>query len=171
MKIIITSILFLLSLNACSQTGKKEESLMKEMIESSIKQDTLSIVTTADYLFYPFNKTVEPTLYLPKVNFRIQENNRIHQLDYKNSFLRLVLSDETGILEIVEGKIVDEDILLNDFVHVKMSKSDFSSYFGLQLDNTIHVVEMVSGVLGIWHYYYFKNDVLDFIYIKSDYIF
>ncbi|MDD3893277.1 MAG: hypothetical protein PHE03_13345 [Bacteroidales bacterium] len=171
MKIIITSILLLLSLYVCSQTEKKEESLIKEMIESSIKQDTLSIVSTADYLYYPFNKTVEPALYFSNVKSEIQNNNGIYLLDYKNSFLRLVLSDETGILEIVEGKIVDENILLNDYIHVNMSKSDFASYFGLQLDNTIHVVEMVSGLLGIWHYYYFKNDVLDCIYIKSDYIF
>ena len=92
MKIIIASMLLLFSLCTYSQTKQREKDVMKEMVESSIKQDTLSIVSTADYLFYPFHKTTKPTLYFPDINFEIQENNGIYQLNYKNSFLRLLLN-------------------------------------------------------------------------------
>ena len=88
-KYIILLIILISNLYTCSQEVKRNESLSNEMIESSIKQDTLVIVSTADYLFHPFNKTTEPSLFYPKIKFKIQEKDKIYKLNFKNSFVNL----------------------------------------------------------------------------------
>lgn len=152
------------------QQVKKGDDLLLEMIESSTKGDTLVIVSTADYLFHPFNKTVDPMLFDSKLKFDIEKTgDNVYLLIYASSFLRLALSDETNVLEIIEAKIADKDIMLGDEIYVTMKKEDFYSYFNLAYDNSINTIEMISGLQGVWHYYHFRNDILESIYIKSDY--
>ena len=96
----------------------------------------------------------------------------------------------TGKIEIVRGLIYNDRIQLYDGIRVGMTKREFLLNF--MKDNVgydksaakfrtdfiknesqyknISVIEVISVVAGIWYYYFFSPDqILTFIYIKTDY--
>ena len=98
--------------------------------------------------------------------------------------------DITGKIEIVRGLIYDDHIQLYDGIRVGMTKKEFLLNFikddmryyesaaKFRTDfikdesqyKNISVIEVISVVAGIWYYYFFSPDqILTFIYIKTDY--
>lgn len=172
--IYVICLIIVISLFSCekfkSQKNKNTYSL--EIISSLLKEDTLSIVSTSDYLYYPFGKEKKP------VDLETGEKVIFSKIGddmylYKNNcnILKLYLSEQTDLLEIVDGEINNADIYLDNYIHVNMSKAEFYSYFQFEYDKHPNIIEMESALEGIWHYYHFKNDTLRCIIIKSDYSF
>ena len=98
-------------------------------------------------------------------------------------------TDITGKIEIVRGLIYNDRIQLYDGIRVGMTKKEFLLNFikdNVGYDKSaakfradfvkdesqyknISVIEVISVLTGIWYYYFFSSDqILTFIYIKTD---
>ncbi|PWG78033.1 hypothetical protein DDR33_24295 [Pararcticibacter amylolyticus] len=154
-----------------------------ELVEASINRDTLKIVSENRSFFYPFGRYKSISLirsHNPLFNIIIEKAklpNRsftnIYKLIYKNSFVKLIKDPDLEGLGVVSGKIKDKGLKLQNGVEVGMTKSAFLNlYFNDSAPQfeKIKVVEIISGAAGIWHYYYFKDDVLSSIAFDSDYV-
>ena len=151
-----------------------------EIIEYKIISDTLSIVSTSDFLYYPFNKYND--IKDLTNNYSFMENsveyNDLHvplyRFSFKKSYIKFVYDDQNRLFEIVAAKIFDDDIVLSNQIKIGISKSDFISFFADKIDfeeiNNINVIEFISGLTGIWHYYTFNNNVLVSYEIDTDYM-
>jgi hypothetical protein len=166
---------------------EKQAKKSSEFIKTSINKDTLTIVSTADWLYYPFGKyqTMKEfeNTYFRKNNrnakcIRIPaENDSIFKVGMGHSCIEFIVIDSMeeenngNRLEIVFAYIVDNEIRFNNKIHTGIRKNAFWDLFfekGFKEDN-INVVILESGLTGIWHYYMFKGGVLDTIQIKTDY--
>ena len=153
--------------------------------EISIKNDTLSIVSTGWYFYYPFGKVhhvdslkgIFPKFKLLTVldtdKTDLSDTITVYRFSYKRNFLKFLQEPDTHKFEIVSGNIVDSTIDLLNGTKVGMSKSAFLDlYFKTNVNKEtekINVVEFITGLEGMWHYYTFRNNRLVSIRFDTDY--
>ena len=145
------------------------------------KQDTIIIVCTGWFFYYPFGKNSNLKELTDQVNSsemkmeysKSYDNDfELFRFSQKNSYLKFTKEAETGKLEIVAGRIVDPGLRLVNGVRVGMKKEDFVHLYFNDSNNQfayVHVIEFISALDGIWHYYTFKDDTLSEIRFDTDY--
>jgi hypothetical protein len=151
-----------------------------ELNELHIKKDTLEIVSTMAFLYYPFGKfktfdSLRHSLIIFKDSLEVDSlNNKLHRMTFKNSFLKFYFDDDKKAFEIVSGEIRDQNIILLNNIRVGITKIDFINIFfngiaSKQVEG-IKIIKIISGLEGIIHYYNFNNDILTSIKLDTDYL-
>ncbi len=169
-----------LHFESLEKTAKKE----LEMIEMAFKKDTLSIVSASWFFYYPFGK-FNSIVDFKKHNNSFDEvivydksdstDDHLYRVIREDSFVKLIKSSDTEKLEIVSGSITNKKIILANGVRIGMHKKPFLEKlfnklpYSKEIDE-IKVVEIISGLNGIWHYYDFNNDILERIRFDTDYL-
>ncbi len=159
----------------------------KKIISTELKWDTLNIITTNPFAYYPFGKHFSIEEFnnsLDSFNLEIEQkypNNDtlldlrvLYNLTYKTSKIKVLTDPENKTIEIVSGKILDPEVELVNRFQVGMTKAVFidSLFSKRPVDfSKIKVVEIESGLMGIWHYYIFEQDTLKSILLDTDYQF
>lgn len=161
--------------------GKREF----EISEIVRKHDTLSLIVMSKEVYYPFGKLkneeqlkrISPYLQLKSESYKdsILDTVTLIRLSFKGSFLKFYNNSETGMFEIVSGKITNKEINVFKTVHLGMSMEDFLRiYFTKSIDKftkEISVIELVSGIDGVWQHYEFKDNRLKQVTFVTDYTF
>jgi len=157
------------------------------VISIELKRDTLNVVTTDQFAYYPFGKYFSIEEFnnsLKSFNLEVEQqypNNDtlldlrvLYNLSYRDSKIKVLSDPENKTIEIISGKILDPEVeLVNEF-QVGMTKAEFidSLFSKKPVDfSKIKVVEIESGLMGIWHYYKFEKDTLESILLDTDYQF
>ncbi len=159
----------------------------KKIISTELKWDTLYVITTNPFAYYPFGKYFsieEFNTSLASFNLEIEKqypNNDtlldlrvLYILTYKSSKIKVLTDPENKTVEIVSGKIHDPEVELVNGFQVGMTKAAFidSLFSKRPVDfSKIKVVGIESGLMGIWHYYKFEQDTLKSILLDTDYQF
>ena len=165
-----------------------EDSLMHlirsnfEIVEIELKKDTLLLYSTKDFVYYPYGKYRKfkdfqlSHLTIKDSNYKIDtigSNFIIINLENQNNIIQFTEYSETDKLELVSAIINDNDLKFNNDIKVGMNKNEFLSLFFTQVPKElekISVIELASGLLGIWHYYNFSENKLRNITMKTDYL-
>jgi hypothetical protein len=191
--IIISTVTFCCALNVKNvpkeSSGKSNAEIIKyvkhdfEAVKLLIKSDTLSIVSTHDLLYHPFGKfsNIDDFCTTNIWSFKMVSKSET-KTDYKlynasnnESSVIFILDDEKGSMEIVGGSIMDTNITLINGTKINMAYLDFLkklfSPVPELVKKNINVIELESGITGIWHYYTFAKSHLKSIVFKSDYVF
>jgi hypothetical protein len=151
-----------------------------------INRDTVELISTDEYLYYPFGKFKnldQLTGYLKNLkhlneycytyNDSTTKKIKLETFTLNNSYIKICLNEDEKVYQIVYAKIINKDILLRKNIHVGISKENFIKIFSRRMNyeqiKNIHVIKLVSGLLGVWQYYYFTNNTLTSIIIDSDY--
>jgi len=148
--------------------------------ELELKDDTLIIVSSMDFLYYPFGhfKTINRLNQVLK-SFKDSietdvSNNKLNRMTYKSSFIKFFYDDEKKSFEIVSGRITDPEVVFLNNIYVGISKIGFINIFFNQISpaqiKTVKVIKIISGVDGIIHHYYFTNNILTCIKLDTDYL-
>ena len=150
--------------------NKVRESL--GLIDYSFSADTLNLIFTSDFLYYPFGvfknheglKKAYPKLYSLRNGFPYLSN--------RDSYAKFFYDDDKKKLETVYASFTSSKFRLTNGIVTGMSKKEVMTRFFISmpdnLDN-ISVLRLESGLVGIWHYYKFDNDILISICFDTDY--
>lgn len=154
-----------------------------ELVSYQIVSDTLQLVSTNNFLYYPLGKlhtisslkTKYPSIILKKEIDLFDNTADIYRATLDDSFIKIFLDDEKKTLEIVSGIIISPKIIINDNIKIGMKKRGFFTCFFSKPSSVekkdIKVVELISGLDGIRHYYTFQGDTLVKIEFDTDYQF
>ena len=145
--------------------------------------DTLQLVSTSPFLYYPFGEFPSlpafqknfPLLAFKRKTDQSDTSAKIYRGVFKSTFIKLFLDEEKKALEVVSGHIFTSEVKLVNGIATGMKKRAFFARFfkkpSTVEQNTQQVVELVSGLDGIRHYYTFKDDTLEHIHLDTDYQF
>lgn len=150
--------------------------------------DTLKIISTSDFLFYPFGRYRDENILNERfkslkksidqqtdLQTRSSKSPLLIRFSINDSYIKYYYDRENKQFEIVSAKIFSSEILMNNKLGVNISKTDFMNKFSysstLPDTNKVSVIELISGLDGVWHYYTFENDTLKSIYVDTDYTF
>jgi hypothetical protein len=159
-----------------------------EIEEKSICFDTLKIVSgNCKLLYYPFGvhsnienflNSLQKEVFVEK---QIKANSReTYLIQIKNNYIEVLVGDDycgknNFAVNVVNAKIKDNAIEIVNCIKIGITRQSFIEMLNLEDTsnlNEIKVVEMISVLAGIWHYYTFdKSGILNKIEIKSDYVF
>ncbi len=153
-----------------------------EIIEMKLTKDTLLIVSTNDILYYPYGKyslfedfQLSHSI-IKENNYKIDSIEKdfiIITLKSKNNLLKFIESKESSKLEIFNADINDNDLKFSNGIKIGMSQKEFLLIFfnkvPKELEN-LSIIELESGLTGIWHYYTFSENKLRNITMKTDYL-
>lgn len=164
-------------------TLEKSAKTNLKLVELSIQKDTLNIVSTSSFLFYPlgkFTKIEKISQSNPQFTTVIEHDKndkkaKLYRLSSKNSFVKFFKDPNNATLEIVSGKIINSEIMLENGIRVGMSKIDFFNLFfnkltEHQIDN-INTVKLISALNGITHVYIFEKKLLKRLEFNTDYMY
>ena len=168
-----------------SSVGKVDDF---EILERSIFADTLLIISTSDFLYYPFGSyknmkdfTKQYSFMQNSVELAYPNNDStaplvpVYRFSFNHSYIKYLYDDEKEKLEIIAAKIFDSEVSLSNQVKIGITKSDFIKMFTDQIKpeqiRNVKVIKFASGLQGIWQYYIFDNDILISFYIDTDYQF
>ncbi|MEK7719966.1 MAG: hypothetical protein AAB347_10225 [Bacteroidota bacterium] len=162
------------------------QNLAKEgfgLIELSIKGDTLNLVYTSSFLYYPFGKFNTPSDFI-KTNKTFKEtiehdkgdpSIKLYRMSNKNNFIKLFKDDGKSNVEIISGKVNDSELSLINGIKIGISRTDFLKIFFKDVPEKqvvgIKVIRLISGLEGIIHVYVFNNERLTSFYFNTDYSF
>ena len=154
----------------------------EEILDFHFSIDTLWIVSTSNFFFYPFGKyhnlheLSNAYLFMKKrieydTHSRDYSNEPLNRFTYNQSYIKFFYDDEKKTMEIISAKIFDKKISLINHVQIGITKSVFIQKFTNtispeQIKNT-HVIAFASGLYGIWHYYNFEGDTLKSFWINT----
>jgi hypothetical protein len=167
------------------QTETLEKSAKKDLqlVELSIQKDTLNIVSTSSFIFYPLGKFIaiekirqsNPQFATVIEHDKNDKKAKLYRLSSKNSFVKFFKDPNKATLEIVSGKIINPEIMLKNGIRVGMSKINFFNLFFNKMTehqvNNIKVVKLISALNGITHVYTFENEKLNRLAFDTDYTF
>jgi hypothetical protein len=181
---------------ADSQTKTNKDTLEKynlqkkakkglELIEIQLKKDTLELISTADFLYYPFGRFDSISDFIQQNDFlqkyhqekTIESNDNINmfKLIYKDNFLVIFKSPDSKRIEIIKARISDPNINLVNKLKAGINKEDFLNIFFNNVDGAtiqnISVIKFISGLTGVWNNYYFENNKLSYYTFDTDYQF
>ncbi len=157
-----------------------------EIIEFSFQEDTLRIVSTSSFLYYPFGCYISPKEFLEQYSFTkkhikqdritvVNSDTELYCFSLHDSYIKFLYDEEKNRMELFSARVADDDFLLENGIKIGISKADFISRFTSEITleqiKDITIVEFISGVLGIWHYYVFEEEILTSFYINTDYQF
>ncbi len=171
------------SVQNLSETLKKAAKSNFELNVLFIKNDTLELVSDSQFLYFPFGvfKNIQSLKHsLNQFRDSIQKdsssNEELERMIFNKSFVKFYYDKDQGKFQIVSGQIIDENIVMINGIKLGMEKHEFleeffNFYKPIKVDN-IKVIQLVSGLQGMTHYYYFNNDSkLVSIKLMSDYLF
>lgn len=154
-----------------------------ELLSYRTTPDTLQLISTSPFLFYPFGKhaTVTsfkkqyPAFVLKRKTDAFDASAVLYRGTAANDFVKLFMDDEKKTLEIVSGKVLGPELHLINGIAVGMSERAFFKLFFKQPSiiekSGARVVELISGLDGIQHYYVFQSGVLMRIEFDTNYQF
>lgn len=155
----------------------------RSAISINTNNDTLSIVTTGWFFYYPFGK-FHDLKSLNKIGKNISVKKELEKTSdaepviiYRScsndSFVKFIDQPETNRFEIVSGDIKSDDITLLNGVKVGMDRPEFIDlYFKSDAQSQladIKTFKFITALDGMWHYYTFKNGKLLHIQFDTDY--
>jgi hypothetical protein len=163
-------------------TGRKSF----EISEIKIKGDTLSFVSGSDYMWYPLGvfKNIEDVMKNQKIK-NVEKKEFCYPSDTTNYIKdKLFLLKKNGNtlmmqkepddfdgLRILSGKIINHGLILENNIRLRMSSKKFLETLFTKVSNqfgkNIHVVEIISAIYGMWHYYTFEHGKLKQIDFES----
>lgn len=155
---------------------------------ASIEQskDTLRMIIANRIIYYPFGRaskvsalaSIDPHFKVTQEQSRNKFTRRpikLFKLYYKESYLKFFIDSESGFLEMTSGNITNSEVTLPGSVRIGMPFADFiGEYLEKRASDRLQstkVVELVSGLEGIWEYYNFEEGKLSSVRIKTDYTF
>ena len=154
-----------------------------ELIDCRPTPDTLYLVSTSDFLFYPFGSTSTLKAFGQRYSeFTFQPETdpadptvRLYRGTLPGGFVKLFADDDKQDLALVAGRLTAPGLRLANGLTVGMAQRAFFATFfreppraGLLAPK---VVTLVSGLDGIRHYYSFTDGRLARIEFDSDYQF
>ncbi|MDD2798546.1 MAG: hypothetical protein PHV20_08140 [Bacteroidales bacterium] len=166
-----------------TQSCQKATSTLK-YDDYNVVKDTLKINSDDDFIDYPFGcfkkladlKNQMKNLHYKQECYEDQDKTKLEKFYSGRNYVKFYFVerfiDKKSRYEIVSAKILDNDILLTNGVHIGMSKTEFLSIIpsAIKISNEgINVVELCWDVLGVYHYYSFSNDTLTSIIIDTDF--
>jgi hypothetical protein len=165
----------------------KKYSLDSKLLSVQARNDTLIIVTTNPFAYFPFEKHSSVNEFVSKLEIFSSEMelqnheddssepaDTLYNLAYHKSKIKILLDSDQRLVNIVSGEINDKGIILKNGMEIGQTKTFVISKFFKKLPanyKEIKVIEIVSGLIGIWHYYEFKEDQLIRIKFDTDYTF
>lgn len=166
------------------------------VVNITMEHDTLKIAATSKFPAYPFGEyeTITEFSNAVKSFFNLASEelaypyndsivNYIWRYSRGKSYIKALdnstFNEEELIdvyIELVSGKIYDENIVLVNGIKLGMSKKQILNLFlgNASMDyitNDINVIELISAFLSFRHYYIFEEDQLKTIFFDSDYIY
>jgi hypothetical protein len=154
-----------------------------EAVKLLIKSDTLSIVSTHDFLYHPFGQFSNIDDFCTKYNWSFKmvpkseakTDYKLYKASNNESSVIFILDDEKGSMEIVGGSIKDTNITLINGTKMNIAYLEYLNKLFSKVPEPVkknlNVIELESGLTGIWHYYTFSKGRLKSIVFKSDYVF
>jgi hypothetical protein len=154
-----------------------------ELIDFNFKKDTLELISTSSFLYYPFgkHKSIKDITFSNRENIQKQRRSKdsTHTLlvdfFYNDSYSTFFYNKDSKMCELVKARIINSHVILSNGINLRLRIDEF---FNIFFDNfpkdsyeKINVIKLVSGKAGVWHYYHFKNGKLDSINIETDYLF
>lgn len=150
-----------------------------------IYTDTMTIYTLADMVVYPLGKweniekyiTGTQLLWTRDIGYKRYFDsmevavNTLRRLD--GSYIDMYYGIHTGLVEMLDGKITDTNVVLANGLHAGMSKMDvfnvFFKKFPRSYVNEVQVLKVISGANEVGQIYTFKGNSLRNIGIISRY--
>ncbi len=147
--------------------------------------DTMTVYSLADYVIYPIGKWENVEQYITNTKLQWYRDvgykryfdsmsvsvNTLRRLD--ESFIDMYRSITTGKVEMIAGKITDPEVVLDNGIHVGMSKEDvfrtLFKRFPKSYISDISVLKVISGAGEVGEIYTFKGNKLRHIGIVSKY--
>ena len=177
MKKIIKAILILSITNVFGQGMVSDDIRNKirptfQLIEYRISGDTLILVSTDKFLYYPFGVYNDLKKLKNQYLNLYKEKGGESYLANRDSYVKFFYDEDKKAFEIVYAKISDPSFKLVNGTRTGMTKKElFDKYFLTPPGNMdkIKILELQSGLMGIWHYYQFDKDVLASFVLDTDY--
>ena len=163
-------------------TFAKPEYMVKDI---KVLADTMTVYSLADYVIYPIGKWENVEQYITNTQLQWYREvgyknyydsmsvsvNTLRRLD--DSFIDMYRSITTGRVEMIAGKITDPEVVLDNGVHVGMTKEEvfrtIFKRFPKSYVSDISVLKVISGAGEVGQVYTFKGNKLRHIGIISRY--
>lgn len=163
-------------------TFSKPEYIVKDI---KVLADTMTVYSLADYVIYPIGKWENVEQYITNTQLQWYREvgykryfdsmsvsvNTLRRLD--DSYLDMYRSITTGRVEMIAGKITDPEVVLDNGVHVGMTKEDvfriIFKRFPKSYVSDINVLKVISGAGEVGEIYTFRGNKLRHIGIISKY--
>ena len=147
--------------------------------------DTMIVYSLSDYVIYPIGKWENVEQYITNTQLQWYREvgykryfdsmtvsvNTLRRLD--DSFLDMYRSITTGRVEMIAGKITDPEVVLDNGVHVGMSKEEVFKVLFKRFPKSyvadINVLKVISGAGEVGQIYTFRGNKLRHIGIISKY--
>ena len=183
--LILIFTLVIVSQLACQEKYEAKKKIIPtsegDITEVTLKKDTLQLLCGVRYLYYPFGrfKTIDQ-LKMSLKNFTFHTGRRddaeLDTAEYRDSKIIFVYDDgDHRSMEIVNGIIKDNDCGLLLGMKVGMKKKELIYKFIKEIDEgdykSIKVLELISVVDGMWHYYTIEADTVKSIEFVTDRVF
>lgn len=163
-------------------TFSKPEYIVKDI---KVLADTMTVYSLADYVIYPIGKWENVEQYITNTQLQWYREvgykryfdsmsvsvNTLRRLD--DSYLDIYRSITTGRVEMIAGKITDPEVVLDNGVHVGMTKEDVFRIIFKRFPKSyvadINVLKVISGAGEVGEIYTFRGNKLRHIGIISKY--
>ncbi|MBR3960323.1 MAG: hypothetical protein IKJ81_09810 [Bacteroidales bacterium] len=163
-------------------TFSKPEYIVKDI---KVLADTMTVYSLADYVIYPIGKWENVEQYITNTQLQWYREvgykryfdsmsvsvNTLRRLD--DSYLDMYRSITTGRVEMIAGKITDPEVVLDNGVHVGMTKEDVFRIIFKRFPKSyvadINVLKVISGAGEVGEIYTFRGNKLRHIGIISKY--
>ena len=175
---------FKLKASTCPNNDKFSKIEDFDIIVKKVYSDTLLLVTTSSFLYYPFGVygslekfQNDQSIWKTFSNDVAMDSNtekNYRSLKFRNSYLTIYFNEEKGKVDIVKSFIEDYEIKLMYCIKKGILKQDFIKILNANINDEfkeVNVIKLESGLTGIVHYYTFKGVKLENIRIESDYSF
>ena len=163
-------------------TFAKPEYMVKDI---KVFIDTMTVYSLADYVIYPIGKWENVEQYITNTQLQWYREvgykryfdsmsvsvNTLRRLD--GSYLDMYRAITTGRVEMIAGKITDPEVVLDNGVHVGMSKEEVFRIVFKRFPKSyvadISVLKVISGAGEVGQIYTFKGNKLRHIGIVTKY--
>lgn len=160
----------------------RPEYLVKDI---KVYTDTMTVYTLADYVVYPIGRWETVEQYITSSQLQWYRDigykkyydsmevsvNTLRRLD--GSYIDMYRAITTGLVEMLDGKIYDSDVVLDNGLHAGMSKAEVFAVFFKKFPKSytadIKVLKIISGAGEVGQVYTFKGNRLRHIGIISRY--
>lgn len=163
-------------------TFAKPEYMIKDI---KVFTDTMTVYSLADYVIYPIGKWENVEQYITNTQLQWYREvgyknyfdsmtvsvNTLRRLD--DSYLDMYRSIATGRVEMISGKITDPEVVLDNGIHVGMTKDEVFRVLFKRFPKSyiadVNVLKVISGAGEVGQIYTFRGNRLRHIGIISKY--
>ena len=143
-----------------------------DLTDYSLSGDTLVLVSTDKFLYYPFGVFDNVKDLAGKYQSLYKAKPGESYLVDADSYVKFFYDDDKKAFEVVYARITNSVFALTNGTKIGMTKKElFDKFFVTPPDifDKIKVLELQSGLMGIWHYYHFDKGVLISLVLDTDY--